>query len=451
MKEIRAMSPGKLGSGCTPSGVREGIKLNPHFIGVDAGSTDPGPYYIGSGVPFYTHANVKKDLTTLLQATQSLKIPLIVGNAVTTGTDALLEQGLTALREVAREQGMTLKVAIIHSEQKKDDVTKWLAEAPIPPLGAREPLTQKDVDDATNILGQMGVEPIIKALDENPDVVFAARACDDSIFAAMPVREGFDMGLALHMGKILECGTMSCIPNDLHGSLVAYLREDHFILEPPEAHRVCTTHSVAAHTLYERDDPYWQPGPGGANDLSGCTFEQLDERRVKVAGSKWVKADQYTVRMEGVRFAGYRTVCITGVRDPILIGCLDDVLAQTRGEVEARFADQLDAFSLTFRQYGRNAVMGALEPEKNAVPHEIGLLFEVIADTQELANSVCTFARGSVQHAYYPNIIATAGNMAYPFSPFTIPAGQVFHFHMDHLRSVTDPCSMFPVSVEVIK
>ncbi|MDO4561518.1 MAG: acyclic terpene utilization AtuA family protein [bacterium] len=448
-KIIKAMSPGKLGSGCTPSAVAAGLKLSPDFIGVDAGSTDPGPYYIGSGVSFYTHANIKKDLTTLLQATQSLKIPLIVGNAITTGTDVLLEQGLEILHEVAKEQKMSLKVGIVHSEQKKEDVKKWLQKETMPPLGAHSDLTLKDVEDATNILGQMGVEPIIKALDNNPDVIFAARACDDSIFAALPIREGFDPGLSLHMGKILECGSMSCIPNDLHGSLVAHLSKDNFILEPPEEHRACTTYSVAAHTLYERDNPYWQPGPGGANDLSQCIFEKLDDRRVRVSGSKWVPAD-YTVRMEGVKFAGYRTICITGLRDPILIGCLDSVLEGVRGEVTARFGGQLDQFILTFRQYGRDAVMGALEPEKENLPHEIGLLFEVIAETQELANSVCTFARGAVQHAWYPNIIATAGNMAYPFSPFTVPAGGVYQFHIDHLRTVKDPCSMFPVSFEKI-
>lgn len=448
-KVIKAMSPGKLGSGCTPSAVAAGLKLLPDFIGVDAGSTDPGPYYIGSGVSFYTHANIKKDLTTLLQATQSLKIPLIVGNAITTGTDVLLEQGLEILHEVAKEQGMLLKVGIVHSEQKKLDVKKWLKEETMNPLGAYSDLTLKDVEDATNILGQMGVEPIIKALDGNPDVVFAARACDDSIFAALPIREGFDPGLSLHMGKILECGSMSCVPNDLHGSLVAHLSKDNFILEPPEAHRVCTTYSVAAHTLYERDNPYWQPGPGGANDLSRCIFEKLDDRRVKVSGSKWIPAN-YTVRMEGVKFAGYRTICITGLRDPILISCLDSVLDQVRGEVSARFGGQLDQFTLSFRQYGRDAVMGILEPERDNLPHEIGLLFEVIAETQELANSVCTFARGAVQHAWYPNIIATAGNMAYPFSPFTIPAGGVYQFHIDHLRTVKDPCSMFPVSFEKI-
>ena len=448
-KIITAMSPGKLGSGCTPSAVAAGIKANPDFIGVDAGSTDPGPYYIGSGVSFYTHQNIKKDLTTLLQATQSLKIPLIVGNAITTGTDVLLEQGLEILREVAKEQGMNLKVGIIHSEQKKEEVREWLKAETIKPLGATNNLTLEDVNDATNILGQMGVEPIIAALDGSPDVVFAARACDDCIFAAMPIREGFDPGLSLHMGKILECGSMSCIPNDLHGSLIAHLSENNFILDPPEPHRVCTTYSVAAHTLYERDNPYWQPGPGGANDLSNCVFEQLDDRRVKVSGSKWVPS-AYTVRMEGVKFAGYRTICITGLRDPILIGCIDNVLNEVKQEVASRFADQLDSFTLTFRQYGRDAVMGALEPERDTLPHEIGLLFEVIANTQELANSVCTFARGAVQHAWYPNIIATAGNMAYPFSPFTVPAGGVYQFHIDHLRTVKNPCSMFPVSFESI-
>jgi hypothetical protein len=94
--------------------------------------------------------------------------------------------------------------------------------------------------------------------------------------------------------------------------------------------------------------------------------------------------------------------------------------------------------------------MGKLKPKKNDLPQEIGLLFEVIGDTQDLADAICMYLRGTLQHASYPGILATAGNLAYPMSPFTVPCGPVYVFHMDHLLAVADPCECFDMQVEEV-
>ena len=426
----------------------KGLALNPDFIGVDAGSTDPGPYYMGTCDTLYTPYNIKRDMRCLVLAAKSRNIPLIIGNVVSTGTNQLLDLGVQMMREIAKEEKLSIKLAYIRAEQSKETIKKYMKEQTIRPLGASANLTEEDVDNASVIVGQMGVEPIIKALDMGADVIMAGRACDDAIFAAYPIRAGFDPGLSMHMGKILECGTMSCVPNDLHGSLIARMHGDGFVLEPAEEFRKCTTNSVAAHTLYEREDPYWQLGPGGANDLKSSKFEQIDGRRVRVSGSKWVKNNDYLVRLEGVSLIGYRTIAIGGIKDPNLIRIIDQVLAEVEKEVDDRFVDQKGDYTLIFRQYGRNAVMGELEPNKDFVPNEIGLVIECVAKTQELAKSVCSQARGTIQHIYYPGIIATAGNFASPFSPFHIDAGKVYQFSIDHLVKVKDPCEMFPVFIE---
>ncbi|MBI4278839.1 MAG: acyclic terpene utilization AtuA family protein [Armatimonadetes bacterium] len=450
MREIRAMSPGKLGHGCNADEIAKAMTRDPHFIAVDAGSTDMGAFHLGSGTPFFHPISIKQDLAPLLQAACSQKIPLIIGTAVTAGTNALLERALEIVREVAREQNLSFRMATVRAEQDRAFLKGRLHQQPIEALGARAPLTDADIDGAAAVVAQMGVEPIIKALDTGARVVVAGRSCDDALFAAIPVRDGFDQGLAMHMGKILECGSMACVPGDLHGSLVGYLREDHFILDPPDERRVCTVHSVASHTLYERSNPYLQPGPGGVNDLRETRFEQVDARRVKVSGSRWIRDCVYKVKLEGVRFAGYRTICVAGIRDPILIGQLDQALGEAETRTAERFGPDRRKYQMVFRQYGRDAVMGALEPERDGIPHEIGLMIEVIAETQDLADAVCMYVRGTLQHAYYPGIVATAGNLAYPFSPFTVPCGPVYHFHVDHLLPLNDPCECFPVEVEEV-
>ena len=53
MEEYRILAPTAiLGYGFPLSSFEEGMKRKPHLIAVDAGSTDPGPYYLGAGVSF---------------------------------------------------------------------------------------------------------------------------------------------------------------------------------------------------------------------------------------------------------------------------------------------------------------------------------------------------------------------------------------------------------------
>lgn len=445
MKELRAISPGKLGYGCDEPSIERALARDPHYIAIDAGTTDIGAYYLGTGLPFYAPSSIKRDLVPLMRAAHRRKIPLIIGNMVATGRNDQLALGMELLREVARDESLEFKVAVIPAELDRKDLVRRNAAEQLAPLGASAPLTRAQIEESSAIVGQMGVEPIVRALEAGADVVVCGRACDDVLFAAVPVREGYDQGLALHMGKILECGSIAFEPGSLHASAIGYLREDHFVLEAADPERRATVQSVASHTLYERADPYLQAGPGGINDLTDSIFEQIDARRVKISGSRWVQADRYMVKLEGARHIGYRAICMTGIRDPILIEELDGVLAAAEQKTCERFADE--KLQIIFRQYGRNAVMGDLEPTPHA-GHEIGLFTEVIAETQAVADAACMYVRGTLQHADYPRILATAGNLAYPMSPFTVSCGPMYTFHIDHLLPVADPCELFPFEME---
>ena len=95
--------------------------------------------------------------------------------------------------------------------------------------------------------------------------------------------------------------------------------------------------------------------------------------------------------------------------------------------------------------------MGALEPVTNAQPHEVALLIDAVAPEQELSTAVAMFVRGTLQHASYPGIVNTAGNMAYPFSPFGIPLGPAYRFAVYHLMPLADPCECFPMTIEEVR
>ncbi|HEV8353722.1 MAG TPA: acyclic terpene utilization AtuA family protein [bacterium] len=449
MTELRALSPGKLGHGFSDDGLQRAFESNPDYVGIDAGSTDMGPFYMGTETSFFHEISIKRDLQALLRPCLTRKIPLVIGSAVTIGTKRHLAMALRWLDDVARNEGITCRVAVVQTEQEKSFVKSQLRAGRIRTLGAFAPLDEESIDASKVIVAQIGVEPLLAALDTEADIVLAGRCCDDAIFAAPAVRRGYDQGLALHMGKIMECASMCSIPPDLHGPMIGRLGADNFVLEPPEPHRRCTVQSVAAHALYERENPYRQAGPGGVNDLSECTFTQVSERAVRVSGSRWVRSQEYAVKLEGVRHAGYRCICLGGARDPQFIAQVDSVLAGARADAASRFRDHEEEFALFFKLYGRDAVMGDTEPDRRP-GHELGVFIEVIGKTQELADAVCMYVRGTIQHAGYPGQVATAGNLAYPFAPVCIPTGEVYRFHIDHLMVLDDPLECVQVTVETV-
>jgi len=450
MQEIVGLAPsGSMGSGYNLKAFERGLAADPHFIGQDAGTTDTGPYYHGTGLPFLPLATYRHDLSFMLRAARQRRIPLLIGSALTSGCNASLAQAVELVHELAREDGMKFRMAVISAEVDKTDLKRRMAEAPLQSLGPDGALTPGTIDQCGPIVAQMGTEPFIRALDAGADVIIAGRACDDAIFAALPILRGFDKGLSLHCGKILECAGLSAIPYDLAEPLLGRVRHDHFEVEPCHTDHRCTTVSVAGHSLYERGDPCLQPGPGGINDLSDATFTQFDDRRVKVTGSRFVPDAVYRIKLEGAQRVGFRSIVMVGIRDPIMISQLDAILAEARTRSEDRFSAST-GIHLNYRVYGRDAVMGALEPDRHLTSHEVGLMIDVVAPQQELATAVAMFVRGTLQHASYPGIVTTAGNMAYPFSPFGVPVGPAYRFAVYHLMPLTDPCEIFPMSIEEV-
>jgi hypothetical protein len=452
MKQVIGIAPsGSMGSGYNLESFKRAMSQQPDFIGQDAGSTDMGPYYHGDDKPFLPLSAYRRDLEVMLAAARSARIPLLIGSAITNGstqTLALMEQ---MVREVAREQKQSFRLAVIDAQIDKAYLKGKVANGKVEAMGPDSDLTAPMIDSAGPIVAQMGMEPFMHAIEGGADVVIAGRACDDAIFAALPVLRGFDAGLALHCGKILECAGLSAIPYDLGEPMIGRVREDHFEVEPGHADNRCTTVSVAGHSLYERSDPFLQAGPGGVNDLTHSTFEQIDSRRVKVTGSRFVKDSQYRVKLEGAERIGYRSIVIVGIRDAVMIRELEGVIAHARERAEQRFGTKSDGISQMFRIYGKDGVMGALEPDKAFVPKEVGLVIEAVAPTQDLATAIVMFTRGVMQHADYPGILTTAGNMAYPFSPFGIPVGPAYRFNVYHLMPVSNPLECFPVRFEELR
>jgi hypothetical protein len=445
--ELRILTPaGILGYGIPAEHFWRGVDREPDAIILDAGSTDPGPYLLGLGKTIVPRPACMRDLSLVLQACAERKIKLIVSSAGGAGIDRHVDDLVGMVRDIAAEKGWRFKLATIHAEVGRDVVHARLDANRIVECGPAGELTHEAIDGATHIVAQMGGEPFARVLSERPDVdiIISGRSYDPAPHAGLCMLHGIDPGVYWHMGKIVECGAVCAEPKGR--VILATVRRDSFDLEPMNPAERCTPSSVAAHTLYEKTRPDLLSGPGGVLDLRESRYEALDERRVRVSGSVFRPSERYSVKLEGAAVVGHRTIFIGGIRDPILIGQLDGFLDGVRRRTAAAYPElERGEASMAFHVYGRDGVMGPMEPLRHVLPHEVGLLGEVTAATQDLADAICSTARISVLHMPYPGQLATAGNFAIPLNPPENPIGPVCRFTVYHLMQVDDPEELFPI------
>ena len=449
MKEpIRYLSLcGLLGYGYSPVSLENALKEKLDFVGVDAGSTDPGPYYLGSGKGFVKKLQVKRDLALILPHIKERRIPLIIGSAGGSGARPHVESVLEIIGEIAAEQNSSFNVAVIYSDLDKEFMRR-AADGHLVSCGGSPEFKAELVDKLVNPVAQFGTDPIIEALESGAEIIVAGRCCDTAVFASYPIWKGFDPGLALHAAKIAECGALCARPVGANDSLLVEMYEDHFTVEPPNPARTCTPDSVAAHSLYEQPDPNCFYEPEGKIDLSNSSFEQLSPRKVLVRGSKLVPADKQTTKLEGTVKIGCRAITIAGMRDPSGIAHLDEIEKGVRSAVaESATFVKPGEYSLRFLRYGLDAVTGSNEAP-TTLPREVGLVIEAVAPTQEQADALVGLARSKALHQGFPQRKATAGNLAFPFSPSDFSGGEVYEFALYHL---TDLPLEFEVKTMVIK
>lgn len=292
----------------------------------------------------------------------------------------------------------------------------------------------------------------MEALKGDPDIILGGRSYDPAPFAAFCLSRGVSDGVAWHMGKVMECGAACATPKG--HSIIATIRRDSFDLTPLSPGNRCTPLSVAAHTLYEKTRPDRLPGPGGILSLDSAKYEQITEKTTRVSGAEFVPTP-YQIKLEGVTHCGYRTVFVGGIRDPILIGQITEFLKRVRSYLQGRLPDldKSESCRLIFHVYGQNGVMGPLETQAVGDVHEIAILGEVVAPTQERASTIANGARLCLLHYPYPGQMATTGNFASPLSPQEQDAGAVYKFSLYHLVDLQEgeQLSLFPISFHSIE
>ena len=214
MKEIRLLSTSAiLGYGFPEASLQAGMARAPHVIGVDGGSVDPGPHYLGAGVPFCSAMAIRRDLRLMLRAALAARIPMMIGTSGGAGGAPHLELTARLVRDIAAEEGLHFRLALIEAEPPRAELQRRLAAGRIRPLGKQPPLMAEDLDRASRVVAMMGPEPFMEALDNGAQVILAGRASDPAPWAAAAIRANLPPAPAWYAGKMLECGATPSIPN----------------------------------------------------------------------------------------------------------------------------------------------------------------------------------------------------------------------------------------------
>lgn len=445
---LRALAAsGQLGYGIPEAALAEGLKRKPHFIGCDMGSVDPGPYYLGSGQLATSDAITRDDLAKVLRGARSINVPLLLGTAGTAGAAPHLDTTLAMVRDIARREGLHFRLASIRADMPRDLLKAAVRAGRTRPLGAIAALTEEDIDGASQIVGQMGIEAFQRALEAGADVVIAGRACDTAVFAAIPAALGYPLGPAMHMAKIIECCSICTTPGG-RDALMGTLDGDGFTIDSMNPIRHATPMSVAAHSLYEQGDPYRVHEPEGTLHTDSARYQALDEHRCHISGARWEPATQFTVKIEGATRVGERAVLLAGCGDPSAIAAMPDILANVEKTVRELVTPSVSAPFLIYPKiYGLNGVT-AWPSAANPLPREVFVMVEVIAATAADAKSVATVFKQYLLHNGFPGRISTGGNLAFPFTPPEVMAGTAYRFSAYHVVEVDALAPLFPVTVE---
>jgi Acyclic terpene utilisation family protein AtuA len=448
LDELRYIAASLLGAGVDRDSLDEALTSDPHFIACDAGTTDAGPFSLGSGCPAFPREAIKSDLSLLLEAGRRAGVPVLIGSAGTAGSDAQVDWTRGIADEITREAGVKLRTAMIYAEQDKDYLVEMLQQGRIKPLEAAPHLDESRIRGSARIVGMMGAEPLQMALAEGVDFVLAGRCSDTALYAALPTMRGFPAGLAWHAAKVVECGTMAC-ESVGRGVMFVRLRHDEFLVRPFGKQLRCTPQSIAAHSLYENVDPFHFTECSGIVDIAEARYEPVDSVTVRVTNSAFRPAEAYSVKLEGAELVGYQTIIVGGIRDPFVIRQLDHWLLDVRENI-GQFVDKFlgnritkDEYHIRFHVYGRDGVMGSLEPDRAELPKEVGIVFEATASTQQLATTIAELSRQPLLHTSIAEWSGSTTSFACLHNPAHVERGAVYRFNLNHAVLPRSPQEMF--------
>lgn len=427
-----------------------GAETKPDYYCCDSGSDDIGPGPLGSDTSVSPYDWQKHDLELMLIASRRQGVPMIIGSSGDTGTNSRVDMFVQMIRDLAKKHNLgPFKIVSFYSEVDKEILRRKMEQGiALEGLDGRKALTFEQLDKTDRIVAMAGVHPFIKALEMKADVIIGGRSSDAAIFAAAAIYEGFPEAQSYYLGKVLECASFCAEPYMAKETVIGTITEQDVAVTPMHPDQRCTIASVAGHAMYERSNPFYEYFAGGMLDMTHCKYEEVDEKTTRITGMIFVPSHgKITIKLEGSGKTGERYIGIVGIRDPYSIRNIDKVIAWARSQVEERLAGK--EYQLFYNIYGKNGVMGDLEPVKEVRSHELCIIVEGVAPTREVAEEATLIGSRQIFYARLPEVKGTAGTAAFVIDG-VLPAPPAYEWTINHIVPVDDPMEFFRLQESIV-
>ena len=445
MKTLKIICPnGHLGfAPLREESFRIGVDAGPDYIAADSGSDDVGPVPLGSDTSTSPEGWQRHDLEQMLLASRKLGVPMIIGSAGDTGANSRVDLYVRIISELAKKHKLAkFRLGYFYSEVDKEFLRdKIRAGDPVLGLDGYAELTESELDATERVVAMAGVHPFVELLRQGADVIIGGRSSDAAVFAAPAVHHGFSDDYAYYLGKVLECASFCAEPYGGKETVMGEISHEDVkvtAMHPPQR---CTVASVAGHAMYERSNPFEEFFAGGKLDMTNCRYEQFSERTTRITGSKFIPAERMRVKLEGSGKVGERFVGICGIRDPYTIANVDRVIEWARTQVRERFGDT--GYELHYNVFGRDGVMGDLEPLRDQPGHELCIMVQGVAPNVEMAEELTMIGLRQMFYARLPDVKGTAGSVSFPLDE-VLHASAAYRWTLNHTVAVDDGLELFP-------
>lgn len=442
---------GVLGLGFSSDALARGVQMQPDIICIDGGSTDSGPFSLGTGTSKYARAACKKEWQELMLARETLQVPLVISSCGTCGTDSMVEWMYDITAEIAEQLQLSVNVTLLFSEVSSNTVINKLEKRQCHALEPDIGLSESGLRDCAHIVALAGCEQIQAALQTGADIILAGRATDTAAICALPIQRGDHVGAAWHGAKIAECGAF-CSTNPTSGVILLDVDETGFTVQAMANNASCTPHSVSAHMLYENANPFQLHEPGGLLDVTQAQYQQSENEAVRVTGSLWHTAPSYTVKLEGARPAGFQATLVAVIRNAHYVQHAQQWIERLEHVLDEQICSSLDVnkkqYALEFRLMGIDSVLGGLE-HRSSLPVEVGVLVIVTASTQELTDEISKIVNPYLLH--YPlTDNEPVPTFAFPYSPAHSNRGECYEFCINHVIALSEPMEVFRLETRTV-
>ena len=262
--------------------------------------------------------------------------------------------------------------------------------------------------------------------------------------AAPLLETGHSLADAFFCGKAMECASFCAEPYGGKETVLGEVTAEDVKVTAMHPEQRCTVASVSGHAMYERSSPYFEHVAGGTLDMSECRYEQVSEKTTRITGARFTPASEFRVKLEGAGKVGERYVGMVGIRDPYTIRNVDQVIEWARAKVRERFGER--GYELYYTVYGRNGVMGELEPLKDRPAHELCILVQGVAPSAEMAEEVCMTGTRQMFYARLPDVKGSAGGVAFALDE-VLRASPAHRWTLNHTLRCDHPMELFATEV----